>query len=287
MSRTELQRPQTTRRLALGVAATGAASIGAGLLLPPSGPGASALPDRLEMADLTWPEIRAALEAGWRTAIVPSGGIEQNGPHMVLSKHDHIVRWSARRIAQMLGRTLVTPVISFVPEGSWDPPTGNMAFPGTLGVTRATYEGLLEGIARSLRSAGFRAICMIADHGECQAPQAAVASRLDAEWRAGGTRVLHVAAFYDAAAEQEAWLKARGETPASIGFHAGLADTSELLATHPAGVDLSRLQGRRGAALATVGASGDPSRASAEIGEAILPLRVAAAVAEIRSALAM
>ena len=273
-----------SRRAGIGLGAMAAVGVGAGLLQSP-GPGAAPLPEGVEMADMTWPEVRAALEAGWRTAIVPSGGIEQNGPHMVLSKHDHIVRWSAQRIARELGRTLVAPVISFVPQGNWEPPAGNMAYPGTIGISPAAYESLLEGVARSLRSAGFRAICMIADHGSCQAPQAALAARLGEAWRAEGVRVLHVASFYTSAAEQEAWLKARGETEATIGFHAGLADTSELLAVHRAGVDLPRLEGRRGAALAAIGASGEPSRASAEIGEAILPLRVTAAVAEIRSAL--
>ena len=35
------------------------------------------------MEDLTWPEIRDAMAASKRTAIVYAGGIEQNGPHMV------------------------------------------------------------------------------------------------------------------------------------------------------------------------------------------------------------
>ena len=98
-----------TRRMALGLGAAGAAGIGAGLLLRPSGPAATPLPNTVEMADMTWLEVRAALDAGWRTVIVPSGGIEQNGPHMILSKHDHIVRHAARRIARDLGRTLVAP----------------------------------------------------------------------------------------------------------------------------------------------------------------------------------
>jgi creatinine amidohydrolase/Fe(II)-dependent formamide hydrolase-like protein len=270
--------------VALGLGAAATVGLGASLLISPR-PAATPLPDTVEMADMTWLEVRAALDAGWRTVIVPSGGIEQNGPHMILGKHDHIVRWAARRIARELGRTLVAPVISFVPEGDWDPPTGNMRFPGTIGITPAAFEALLDGVARSLKSAGFTAICLIADHGESQAPQAAVAARLDAAWRGQGVRVLHVASWYASAAAQDEWLRGRGETPASIGTHAGIADTSELLAIHPQGVDLARLQGRRGAALAALGATGDPARASAATGEAILPIRVAAAVAEIRAAL--
>src|SRR4029079_11849848 len=89
------------------------------------------LPDTIDLADMTWVEARAALERGYTTVIVPSGGIEQNGPHMIVGKHDYSVRAAARRIASDLGQTLVAPVISYVPEGSYDPPSGHMRFPGT------------------------------------------------------------------------------------------------------------------------------------------------------------
>src|SRR5712692_6233856 len=75
------------------------------------------MPDTVEIADMTWVEVRSAIERGYTVAIVPTGGIEQNGPHMVLGKHDYIVRTAAGRIARELGWTLVTPVVSFVPEG--------------------------------------------------------------------------------------------------------------------------------------------------------------------------
>src|SRR6267378_1085164 len=75
------------------------------------------LPNTLKMSDMTWVEVRSAIAQGYSRVIVPSGGIEQNGPHMILGKHDHIVGFAAERIAAELGHTLVTPVVSFVPEG--------------------------------------------------------------------------------------------------------------------------------------------------------------------------
>src|SRR5271155_4621302 len=62
------------------------------------------MPDTVDMADMTWVEVRSAIERGYTVAIVPSGGIEQNGPQMVLGKHDYIVRTAANRIAEELGR---------------------------------------------------------------------------------------------------------------------------------------------------------------------------------------
>src|SRR3954464_14391008 len=57
------------------------------------------MPNTIDLADMTWVEVRSALDHGYTTVIVPAGGIEQNGPHMVLGKHDYIVRHTAERIA--------------------------------------------------------------------------------------------------------------------------------------------------------------------------------------------
>ena len=241
------------------------------------------MPDTVDMADMTWVEVRSAIERGYTVAIVPTGGIEQNGAHMVLGKHDYIVRRAANRIARGLGRTLVTPVVSFVPEGSYDPPSGNMQFPGTLGVPEPVFAQVLEGIARSLRSAGFKTICFVGDHGGNQASQAAVAAKLNGEWTGQATTVLHVSDYYVDDA-QIRYLLEQGETAATIGSHAGLIDTSELLAVHPQGVELSRL-----AILPLnsepTGHSGDPMRASAAYGTALLDIRINAALRQIRTAL--
>jgi len=236
-----------------------------------------------EIADMTWIALRDAVAAGARTAIVPSGGIEQNGPHMILGKHDRIVRHAALRIAAELGDALVVPVLPFAPQGRLDPPEGNLRFPGTIGVTEEAFAGMLEGIARSLRASGFRWICLLADNGASQRPQARLAARLTAEWRRQGTRVIALGRYYEAIAAQDAWLRAQGETEASIGTHAGIGDTSELMAVHPAGVDLSRLPARP-EELPPLGATGDPARASAARGEVLLAMRIAAAVAQIREA---
>lgn len=267
--------PLRRRRLLLAAAGLAVARTGA----------ATEAPATLEIGELTAPQLRTAVAAGWRTVILPSGGLEQNGPHMIIAKHDHIMRWTARRIAEALGHTLVAPVISYVPQGGWDPPSGNMAWAGTIGVTPQVFAGILEGAARSLKLSGFTAICMLADNGASQRPQDEVATRLDAAWMRQGVRVLSVGAYYRAAPAQDVWLRGQGHPEAALGAHAGLADTSELMAVHPNGVDLGRLEGHSGAALERLGASGDPSRASAGIGQAILPIRVDAAVAEIRARL--
>jgi len=242
------------------------------------------LPSTVKIADMTWVEVRSAIATGYTRVIVPSGGIEQNGPHMILGKHDHIVGWTAERIAGELGHTLVTPVVSFVPEGTYVPPSGHMRFPGTIGVTDEAFAGVLDGIARSLKAGGFKTICFIADHGASLKPQDEVVARLAREWAAEGITVISVDDYYTAAGdEQNRYLAVQGETPATIGQHAGITDTSELMAVHPAGVDLTRLAGVPFRAEPT-GVDGNPLHASAERGRALLELKIKAAVRQIRQA---
>ncbi|HEY4140630.1 MAG TPA: creatininase family protein [Pseudolabrys sp.] len=233
-----------------------------------------------EMADMTWPEVRGAIERGVTAVIVPSGGIEQNGPHMVLGKHDYIVRTAANRIAAALGNALVAPVIPYVPEGDYSPPTGNMLYPGTLGVSEPVFAGVLEGIARSLKNTGFKTIALIGDHGGNQAAQALVAAKLNREW-AGQVKVLNVTDYY-IDEEQTKFLRSKGETDATIGSHAGLIDTAELMSVHPEGVDLSKFKSY--ARNEAPGHSGEPTRATSELGTALLNIRVSAAIKQIKAA---
>jgi creatinine amidohydrolase len=242
------------------------------------------LPNTLRMSDMTWVEVRSAIAQGYTRVIVPSGGIEQNGPHMILGKHDHIVSFAAERIAAELGRTLVAPVVSYVPQGSYAPAEGNLRFPGTIGVPDDVYAGVLEGIARSLKLAGFKLICLIADHGGSAKPQTELAQRLSREWAADGVKVISVDDYYGVAGEeQNKLLMAQGETPKTIGQHAGISDTSELMAVHPQGVDLARLASFPFPREPT-GADGDARRASAERGRELIALKVEAAVRQIKAA---
>jgi creatinine amidohydrolase/Fe(II)-dependent formamide hydrolase-like protein len=272
-----------TRRLALKLMAGMLIAVAAAGLLVER-PLTAGLPGTVRIADMTWVEVRTAIAAGHTRVIVPSGGIEQNGPHMILGKHDYIVGWAAERVALALGGTLVAPVVSYVPEGDYAPPTGHMRFPGTIGVPEPVFAGVLEGIARSLKAGGFKTICFIADHGGSMRPQQELAARLSREWAAEGISVISVDDYYQAAGDaQGKLLEAQGETPATIGLHAGITDTSELMAVHPAGVDLGRLASLPFRVEAT-GIDGDPRRASPERGKALLDLKVQAAVRQIAAA---
>lgn len=267
----------TGKRIRRGIIAALAACI-AVLVAPPlrSAPSGNSV----YLEELTWVELRDAIAHGKTVAIVPTGGTEEGGPHLVLGKHNYIVHETAGRIAQTLGNALVAPVLAYVPEGNIDPPTENMTLPGTISLPPKVFEGVLEATARSLRAHGFKLICFVGDHGLSQKPQQVVADRLNAEWKKSGVKVLDVSDYYSSANGQVAWLVSQGEDKAKIGSHAALRDTSELMAVHPDGVRVDRIA--PGGDPKQTGVYGDPTDSTAEKGAALLQLKVDAAVRQIR-----
>ena len=260
--------------------------LGLGLASPLALSAAHAAPEAppsLHMRNLTWMEIKAAVDRGFTSVIVPSGGIEQNGPHMVLAKHDFIVGAAAEEIAKGIGTMLIAPTLSIVPEGDFDPPSGNMQFPGTIGITDAAYEAVLDGVCRSLRRAGFKTIFLIGDHGQSQKPQTNIAEKLTREWRREGIRVIQIDEYYDDAAQNK-WLESKGETMKTIGTHAGIIDTAEVMSVNPDAVRQDKLA-TLPKSLEEFGASGAPQKANPALGRELLSMRVQAAVTKIRSLL--
>ena len=114
--------------------------------------------DSVWIEELTWMEIRDALAAGKTTVIIPTGGIEQNGPYLALGKHNYVLEAACEGIARDLGTALCTPIIKLVPEGSFDDPSGHMRYPGTLSLRNETFQMVLNDVASSLKAHGFKHI---------------------------------------------------------------------------------------------------------------------------------
>jgi creatinine amidohydrolase len=236
------------------------------------------------LEDLTWTELRDDIAAGKTTIIVPIGGTEQNGPAMALGKHNRRVRLLSERIAVALGNALVAPVIAYVPEGSLNPPSGHLRFPGTIGVPEAAFETLLEYAARSFKLHGFKDIVFLGDHGGYQANEKTVANKLNREWASSNVRAHAIKQYYDAAQIDFARiLRSQGFTPSEIGTHAGLNDTSLMLALDPSLVREDRLSSGTKFGSAD-GVYGDPSKASAKLGMLGVDAIVSQTVAAIKSA---
>ncbi|MGN6530103.1 MAG: creatininase family protein [Burkholderiaceae bacterium] len=236
--------------------------------------------DAVDLEAMTSTELRERVAHGATTILVPIGGTEQNGAHMVLGKHNVRAHVLADRIARELGNAIVAPTIAYVPEGSIHPPAAHMKYAGTISIPDAVFEGLLEAAARSFKQHGFKDVVFLGDHGGYQADLARVADKLDREWARDPSCRVHAPPEYYRIT-QTAYvqaLKAHGATDAELGVHAGLADTSLALAVDPALVREDKLAGPY-----PPGVTGNPRHSTAALGELGTKLVVEATVAAIRN----
>jgi creatinine amidohydrolase len=236
-------------------------------------------PGSVWIDDLTWPEIRDAIAAGKHTAIVYTGSSEQNGPHMVIGKHNIVARYEAQRIAEQLGDALVYPVMPFSVTGTLSPKTGHMRFPGSVTIPPEVYAGVVRGVAQSALAAGFKVVALMGDHGGGQAELAKVAKELDAQHRKDGARVLYIGdLYYKSDADLKDWLT-KHNLPHDV--HAGMWDTSPLLYLEKPGQWIRK--DKFAEATEANGVTGNPSLATPEIGKAFLDIKVDNAVRQIRA----
>jgi creatinine amidohydrolase len=238
----------------------------------------SQAPDTVFIDELTWEETRDALKAGKKTVIVPTGGTEKNGYHMVLGKHNFVVTHGANLMARRLKNALVAPTIQYVPEGDPD-----RAGPGVISLPSPAYDMLLDAAARSLKAHGFTDIIFIGDSGGNQGGMRSVAEKLNAEWKDAGVKVFALTDYYEGGREHyRAWLEAAFSYDDTIvGSHAGISDTSQMLHIHPDGIRKDQLKPWGGPA--DSGVSGDPMKATAEIGRMGIEFKVNAAIAQYRT----
>lgn len=234
--------------------------------------------DTVFMEDMTWLEIRDAMRAGRRTAILGAGGIEMNGPYLVAGKHNVILRATTEAIARQLGDALVAPIVPFVPEGSIDPPSGHMRYPSTISVTQDTFKRLLTDIASSLRAHGFEQIFLVADSGGNVTGMQEVAAELTLRWR-GGPLVAYVPEYYDYPGLTK-WLETQGVHEVDEGHHDDVGITTQMMTVDP---DSVRMPERIAAGKFSInGVSLAPAEKSTALGRRVVAWRAGITVAAIR-----
>ncbi|RDS85143.1 creatininase family protein [Dyella monticola] len=225
-------------------------------------------PQSVQLQNFTWTELRDQIRAGKTTVIIPIGGTEQSGPYVAVGKHNVRAQYLAEKIAQKLGNALVAPVVAYVPEGGYAPPTSHMRFPGTITIPDDVFEKMLESAANSFAVHGFRNVVFLGDHGGYQKDLKQVVARLNKAWASTNARAFVPPAYYDTSSDgYDQLLRQRGFRDDEIGTHAGLADTSLQLAVAPQMVRVNAMRNapKPGAADGVYG--GDPRRSTAELGE--------------------
>lgn len=249
----------------------------------PDSPRPIAALDTVFIEEMTWMEVRDAMAAGKDTVIVATGGIEQNGPYLATGKHNYVLRGATELIARQMGNALVAPIVAFVPEGDFDPPTSHMRYPGTIGVTEETFRSLLTDICRSLEVHGFQRIVLIGDSGGNQTGMQAVAEQLTTAWNERGseTQVRYVPEFYDYA-ELAEWLESMGIHQTPEGYHDDFGMTAMIMSVDR---DAVRTRQRIRADLFTInGINLAPAAKTIRWGEAIFDHRAKKTIAGIEKA---
>ena len=238
--------------------------------------------DNIWIDELTWYEVRDAIVSGKTTAIIATGGIEQNGPYLITGKHNVVLRGMCEAIARKLGNALCAPVIAFVPEGDIEPKTGHMRYPGTISLREETYRMLLEDVASSLKAHGMTDIILIGDSGGNQDGMEATAERLNAKWT--DARAHFIPEFYRYAdlvtyLEQELGVKQVSE-----GLHDDFQITALMMAVDPVTV---RYDERVKAGKASInGVDITPREKTIEIGRKLMEFRAEQTVKAIHKAIA-
>ena len=238
------------------------------------------------LEELTSMEIRDAISSGTSTAIIATGGIEENGPYLSIGKHNLILQAACPAIAEALGNALCAPTVKFVPEGNIDPPSGAMKYPGSISVSAETYEALLTDIASSLKQAGFSDIVMIGDSGGNQRGMANVASSLGKSWQGEATRIHFIREFYD-----PGWVETERYTERELGvaqstddgYHDDIWVTAMMMVTDPEQV---RYQQRVEAGLASInGVAITPLVDTIQLGREMIQFRAQYTAEAIRRSL--
>ena len=143
--------------------------------------------DSVWISELTALEVRDLIKTGWTTALILGGGMEENGPYLILGKHNTESLAMGEAIARKLGKTLCAPVITLEPGNPDKPST-----PGGVVLTAPTYMAVLTDMATSLKSMGFTSIVFLGDHGGDLKPMSEVSRTLNEKWKGSGTNTYFI-----------------------------------------------------------------------------------------------
>jgi creatinine amidohydrolase len=184
-------------------------------------------PPTVFLGEMTSPEVVSflAAHADRPTVIVPVGSTEQHGPHGPLLTDALVPTEVARRAAPRVD-ALVAPPVNY---GLSYPHVG---FTGLVHIRIPTFMALIEDLAASLASIGFRRIAFLNGHYD-NTYAIAYACANAAPRLPEGTRAFPIN-YWDGLTADEA-AEYFGPT---AGLHANRAETSAVMAINPDWVDL-------------------------------------------------
>jgi creatinine amidohydrolase len=231
--------------------------------------------DTIWIEDMTQIEIRDAMKAGKTTALLFAGGMEDNGPYIVVDQHGAIVKAQCEQIARKLGNALCAPILHIAPG---DPERA--VKPGTIVLTPEVFKSVVTNVVTSLKSQGFKNIYTMVDHGSAATPMMEVSNAISERWNGTGVRVAYVKAYYNNAAIEQFVrdvLKVQ-ETPE--GYHDDYFTAAVSVATDPLS---ARMPQRIKAGKTTINGAELAGPQPAEDGRRIMAYRTEMTVNAIRA----
>ena len=234
--------------------------------------------DSVWIEELTMMDVRDAIQEGKTTALILTGGIEQNGPYLATGKHNYVLQVMGESIARDLGDALIAPIVTLEPGNP-----ERVRTPGTIYLSRETYKAVLRDMATSLKSQGFTNIFLLGDSGGNQTPMREVAETLSTAWGSDSTRITFIPEYYNYDDVQEFVETELGIHEVLEGLHDDYYISAIMMNADPTSV---RMEQRIKAGKFTInGVSLAPAEKTIENGKKIIAFRTEATVAAIRKAL--
>ena len=172
------------------------------------------------ISEMTWQDV-AALSRDV-TILVPTGSLEQHGPHLPLFTDSLLATAVAQGVEKNLPDQIVlTPTLWMGASGH------HLAFPGTISASFEAYEGAITSLVESLLPHGFRKFYFLNGHGGNTEPNGVTLRKLKARF---GTALFGHLGYFALITDE---IAATLEGPAKDMRHACEAEASLIMHLHP------------------------------------------------------
>lgn len=180
------------------------------------------LSERRKLEEMSWTQIKAAIENGQKTVIAAAGSMEQHGPHLPIQTDTLLGTFLVDAISERVPGILRGPTIPFGVSNH------HMKFAGTITLDEACFKEVVRQYVESLAAHGFETVFIIPSHGGNFGPLGQLEQETGGS--IGGARfhaysdLMGFVSVFNSVAESD------GITPEEAGAHAGEAETSLVLA---------------------------------------------------------
>lgn len=189
------------------------------------------LSERRRLEEMSWAQIRAAIDSGQRTVVAAAGSIEQHGPHLPILTDTLLGTFLADAVSERLPGVLRGPTIPFGVSSH------HMKFAGTITLDEACFKEVVRQYVGSLAAHGFEAVFVISSHGGNFGPLGQLEQETGGS--IGGARFHAYSDLMAFVGVLNGVAESAGISPAQAGAHAGEAETSLVLAAREELVEMN------------------------------------------------